>query len=114
MYGPGVHLAILASQPIKGNSRVAEDLPTPEFTRRFFTVQIDVFYSSPRHDCSMTIIQLLITGIAVVGVIVIVLLAIIPSLLEYPRGRDQDESDTPAPTPIKPDDHRDDPIDLAA
>ena len=63
----------------------------------------------------MDIIQLLITGVAVVvGVIVIVLLAIIPSLLDYPRGRDKDESDTPAPTPLKPDDHHDDSIDLAA
>jgi hypothetical protein len=63
----------------------------------------------------MNTIQLLITGVAVVvGVIVIVLLAIIPSLLDYPRGRDKDESDTPAPTPIKPDDHRDDSVDLAA
>ena len=61
------------------------------------------------------IIQLLITGVAVVvGVIVIVLLAIIPSLLDYPQGRDQDESDTPAPTPLKPDDDRDDSVDLAA
>ena len=59
----------------------------------------------------MNTIQLLITGVAVVvGVIVIVLLAIIPSLLDYPRGRDKDESDTPAPTPLK----RDDSIDLAA
>ena len=62
----------------------------------------------------MTIFQLLITVVAVVGVIVIVLLAIIPSLLDYPRGRDKDESDTPAPTPIKPDDHRDDSMNLAA
>ena len=62
----------------------------------------------------MTIIQLLVTGVAIVGVIVIVLLAIIPSLLDYPRGRDKDESDPPAPTPITPDDHRDDSIDLAA
>ena len=61
----------------------------------------------------MTIIQLLITGVAIVGVIVIVLLAIIPSLLDYPRGRDQDESDPPAPTPLKPDD-RNDSMDLAA
>jgi hypothetical protein len=45
---------------------------------------------------------------------VIVLLAIIPSLLDYPRGRDKDESDPPAPTPLKPDDHRNDSIDLAA
>jgi hypothetical protein len=62
----------------------------------------------------VTIIQLLITIAAVLGVIVIVLLAIIPSLLDYPRGRDQDESDPPAPTPIKPDDHRDDSMNLAA
>jgi hypothetical protein len=62
----------------------------------------------------MTIFQLLITVVAVIGVIVIVLLAIIPSLLDYPRGRDKDESDTPAPTPLKPDDHRDDSIDVAA
>jgi len=62
----------------------------------------------------MTIIQLLMTVIALLGVIVVVLLAIIPSLLDYPRGRDQDESDPPAPTPIKPDDHRDDSMNLAA
>ena len=62
----------------------------------------------------MDIIQLLITVVAVIGVIVIVLLAIIPSLLDYPRGRDKDESDTPAPTPLKPDDHHDHSIDLAA
>jgi hypothetical protein len=62
----------------------------------------------------MNVIQLLITGVAVVGVIVVVLLAIIPSLLDYPRGRDQDGSDPPAPTPLKPDDHHDDSIDLAA
>jgi hypothetical protein len=62
----------------------------------------------------MNIIQLLITGVAIVGVIVIVLLAIIPSLLDYPRGRDQDESGPPTPTPLKPDDHRNDSMDLAA
>jgi hypothetical protein len=62
----------------------------------------------------MSIIQLLITGVAIVGVIVIGLLAIIPSLLDYPRGSDKDETDQPAPTPITPDDHRDDSIDLAA
>jgi hypothetical protein len=80
----------------------------------FFTVQIDVFHCSARHDYTMTIIQLLITGIAIVGVFVIVLLAIMPSLLDYPHGSHKDESDTPAPIPIKPDDHRDDSIDLAA
>jgi hypothetical protein len=64
----------------------------------------------------VNIIQLLITGVAIIGVIVIVLLAIVPSLLEYPRGRDKDESDTPAPTPLKPDDHNNgsDSVDLAA
>jgi hypothetical protein len=59
----------------------------------------------------MNIIQLLITGIAIVGVIVIVLLAIIPSLLDYPRGSDKDETDSPALTPLKSDDHD---VDLAA
>ena len=63
----------------------------------------------------MNILQLLITGVAVILVIVIVLLAIIPSLLDYPRGRDKDEFDPPAPTPLKPDDQGgDDPADLAA
>jgi hypothetical protein len=76
--------------------------------------QVHVFHSSARHDCIMTIIQFLITGVAIVGVVVIVLLAIIPSLLDYPQGRDKDDSDTPTPTPLKPDDHRDDSMDLAA
>jgi len=71
----------------------------------FFTVQRVMI-------CTMTIIQLLITGIAIAGVIVIVMLAIIPSLLEYPQGRDKD--DTPAPTPLKPDYHHDDTMGLAA
>jgi hypothetical protein len=64
----------------------------------------------------VSIIQLLITGIAIIGIIVIVLLAIIPSLLEYPRGRDKDESDPPAPTPHESDDHHNgtDSVDLAA
>ena len=48
----------------------------------------------------MDIIQLLITVGAVVGVIVIGLLAIVPSLLDYPRGLDRDEPDMPAPTPL--------------
>jgi hypothetical protein len=72
------------------------------------------FHSLTRHDWNMNIIQLLIAAVAIVGVIVIVLLAIIPSLLDYPRGRDKDESDPPAPTPLKPDDHRNDSMDLAA
>ena len=64
----------------------------------------------------MNIIKLLITVVAIIGVVVIVLLAIVPSLLEYPRGRDKDESDTSAPTPLKPDDHSNgnDSVDLAA
>jgi hypothetical protein len=62
----------------------------------------------------MNIAQLLITVVAIIGVIVIVLLAIIPSLLDYPRGRDKDESNPPAPSPLKPDDHRDDSMNLAA
>jgi hypothetical protein len=61
----------------------------------------------------MTITQLLITIIAVIGVIVIVLLAIIPSLLDYPRGHDKDESDPREPRPLKPNNHDHD-IDLAA
>ena len=60
----------------------------------------------------MNIIQLLITGVAIVGVIVIGLLAIIPSLLDYPRGSDKDETDPHALTPLKPDDHDRD-VDLA-
>jgi hypothetical protein len=63
----------------------------------------------------MNIVQLLITTVAAIGVIVIVLLAVIPSLLNYPAGRDKDEADRSAPTPFKPDDrHGDDSIDLAA
>jgi len=55
------------------------------------------------------------TVIAIALVIVIVLLAVIPSLLDYPQGRDKDESDRPAPTPLKPDDRHDDhSVDLAA
>ena len=48
----------------------------------------------------MDIIQFLITVGAVAGVIVIGLLAIVPSLLDYPRGLDRDEPDMPAPTPL--------------
>ena len=63
----------------------------------------------------MNIVQLFITVVAVIGVVVIALLAIIPSLLNYPRGRDMDESDSAAPTPIKPDDQKGNgSIDLAA
>ena len=61
----------------------------------------------------MTVIQLLIAVAAVIGVIVIVLLAVIPSLLDYPGGLDKDGSDPPAPSPLRRDDHDHD-IDLAA
>ena len=64
----------------------------------------------------MNIVQLLITTVAAIGVIVIVLLAVIPSLLNYPAGRDKDEADrsAPTPSPLKPDDRGEDSIDLAA
>ena len=57
----------------------------------------------------MNLTQFLITGGALVGIIVIGLLAIIPSLLDYPPrlgrtnpplGRDQDDPDLPAPTNV--------------
>jgi hypothetical protein len=48
----------------------------------------------------MDIIQLLITVGSIVGVLLIGLLAIVPSLLDYPRGLDKDEPDMPAPTPL--------------
>ena len=54
----------------------------------------------------MDIIQLLITVGAVAGIIVIGLLAIVPSLLDYPRGLDKDEPDMPAPTAPTPLHHR--------
>ena len=53
----------------------------------------------------MTFVQLLITGIVIAGVVMIGLLAVIPALLEYPEGRDKDESELPSPTPLTPD-HR--------
>ena len=73
----------------------------------------------------MNLTQLLITAGAVVGIIVVGLLAIIPSLLDYPPrlgrsnpplGRDQDDPDLPAP-PTTPHPHRRrhrDHLDLAA
>ncbi len=57
----------------------------------------------------MDLIQLFITGFAIVGILLVGVSAIIPSLLDYPprwgralppMGRDQDDPDTPAPTPI--------------
>ena len=46
----------------------------------------------------MDITQLLITAGAVVGIILIGLLAVIPAVLDRPAGRDQAEPDPPAPT----------------
>jgi hypothetical protein len=52
----------------------------------------------------MTFVQLLIAGIVIAGIVMIGMLAIIPSMLEYPEGRDKDdESELPPPTPLKPD-----------
>ncbi len=73
----------------------------------------------------MNLTQLLITGFALAGILVVGVLAIIPSLLDYPprwgralppMGRDQDDPDTPAPTPIHSRRRRkhDTPHDLAA
>lgn len=65
----------------------------------------------------MNLIQLLITGGAIVGIIVVGCLAIIPSLLDLPQGHDHDEPDVPAPTPLRPSHRRrprHDSVDLAA
>ena len=60
----------------------------------------------------MDITQLLITAGAVVGIILIGLLAVIPAWLDRPGGRDQAEPNPPAPTP--PADQRPKNVDLAA
>jgi hypothetical protein len=65
----------------------------------------------------MNLIQLVITVGAVIGIVVVGLLAIIPSLLDLPRGHDHDEPDLPAPTPVRHSHrhwHRHHPTDLAA
>ena len=71
----------------------------------------------------MNLTQLLITGGALVGIIVIGLLAIIPSLLDYPPrlgrtnpplGRDQEDPDLPAPTTTRSHRRRHHDHDLAA
>ena len=59
----------------------------------------------------MDITQLLITAGAVVGIILIGLLAIIPNVLDRPGGRDQAE---PAPTPPPADQRPKNGVDLAA
>ena len=109
MHHPDPHLAILSSRPPRREPALRAILLSER--QRL----VDVFHSSARHDCDVNVIQLLIAGVAIVLVIVIVLLAVIPSLLDYPRGRDKDESDRPAPTPLEPDDRHDDhSVDLAA
>ena len=50
----------------------------------------------------MDITQLLITVGAVVGIIIIGLLAVVPSLLDYPQGHDRNEPSLPTPTPLNP------------
>ena len=62
----------------------------------------------------MDITQLLITAGAVVGVVLIGLLAVIPALLERPSGRDQAEPEPPDATPPPADQHPKDGLDLAA
>ena len=47
----------------------------------------------------MDITQLLITAGAIVGIILIGLLAVIPAMLDRPGGPDQAEPDSTAPTP---------------
>ncbi|HZA71283.1 MAG TPA: hypothetical protein VE476_00055 [Propionibacteriaceae bacterium] len=51
----------------------------------------------------MDIFQLLITIGAVIGVVLVGLLAIVPSLLDRPAGRDRTDPDEPSRTP--PSDH---------
>lgn len=60
----------------------------------------------------MDISQLLITIGAVVGVVLIGLLAVVPSLLDRPGGRDRIEPDVTAPP--KPGHRPRDDVDLAA
>jgi hypothetical protein len=49
----------------------------------------------------MDIVQLLITIGAVVGVVLVVLLAVVPSLLDRPAGSDRSDPDEPSRTPRK-------------
>jgi hypothetical protein len=61
----------------------------------------------------MDIVQLLITIGAVVGVVLVGLLAVIPSLLDRPAGSDRVDPDEPSRTPPK-DLPGQDGVDLAA
>jgi hypothetical protein len=49
----------------------------------------------------MDIVQILITIGAVVGVVLVGLLAVVPSLLERPGGSDRSDPDEPSRTPPK-------------
>jgi hypothetical protein len=49
----------------------------------------------------MDIVQLLITIGAVVGVVLVVLLAVVPSVLDRPAGSDRSDPDEPSRTPPK-------------
>ena len=51
----------------------------------------------------MDIVQLLITIGAVIGVVLVGLLAVVPSLLDRPAGSDRADPDEPSRTP--PNDH---------
>jgi hypothetical protein len=62
----------------------------------------------------MDIAQLLITAGAIVGVILIGLLAVIPALLDRPGGPDQAEADPPTPTPPPAERRPKNGVDLAA
>ena len=62
----------------------------------------------------MDITQLLITAGAIVGIILIGLLAVIPAWLDRPGGRDQAEPDPPDPTPPPADQRPKNGVDLAA
>jgi hypothetical protein len=62
----------------------------------------------------MDITQLLITAGAIVGIILIGLLAVIPALLDRPGGRDQAEPDRTAPAPPPADRRPKNGVDLAA
>jgi hypothetical protein len=62
----------------------------------------------------MDITQLLITAGAVVGIILIGLLAVIPAVLDRPGGRDQAEPDPTDPTAPPVDRRPKNGVDLAA
>ena len=62
----------------------------------------------------MDIIQLLITAGAIVGVVLVGLLAVVPSLLDRPGGPDRADPDEPSRTPPPKDLPGKNGVDLAA